>query len=584
MAALIALALATLAYAQCAVQRIELKPDANYSVYLPPGRHYASWNVNGTALVLDGSGRAVVALLGRGDGFLSSAGASYILRSEGPGLIEVLSCAGFPRVIKAGGGSAAPVGLADYGLLYANGDWLPYFYRTDGVLGCFSLSGVDAVSYAPLGPAQAFSIQLNAYVEAGGGLYWVQAIVQYYRGAFNFLDNVWNVTTSTSRLAGLVGGGAVTEYGRDQYYFYTAGLPALSSGCLGISVDQRGGAAVVEFSLNGTALDRVLLPADGRPRIVVMPALNARGLPIDLELVVGGYDASAPTAELRGGSILLKLYVNRSGLKAPTAAWSLGSSTKEAAGAAASPLEEAGAVVAPGAPTLRELWAHPPCVYYMNGSRFCGSPEYLVVLRLPNGTSAFWARGGSRLSLELPTIYMGPIRYIPADKAVELAVEGPVYAAPEYVAQYLVRVAWLWGTRELWVDAGARLNASEFSAEADGVRYIPAFLAGGGESGEAYVSSPMNLSVAYTAVFSGRARDLMGLPDPLSIAVLECGAERAYGVAGAFGEFDAALKTAQPCRAELYAPPASPYLAAAAVAALYAVRLKRKSIRERDLY
>ncbi|MBP1450027.1 MAG: thermopsin family protease, partial [Thermoproteus sp.] len=178
MAALIALALATLAYAQCAVQGIELKPDANYSVYLPPGRHYASWNINGTALVLDGSGRAVVALSGRGDGFLSSAGASYILRSEGPGLIEMLSCVGFPRVIKAGGESAAPVGLADYGLLYADGDWLPYFYRTDAVLGCFSLSGVDAVSYAPLGPAQAFSIQLNAYVEAGGGLYWAQAIVQ----------------------------------------------------------------------------------------------------------------------------------------------------------------------------------------------------------------------------------------------------------------------------------------------------------------------------------------------------------------------------------------------------------------------
>ncbi|MFB6490493.1 MAG: thermopsin family protease [Thermoproteus sp. AZ2] len=413
--------------------------DGNYTLYLQ-GPRYAEWN--GSLLVYRGG--LVAALHGPGSGVLWGNG-TYTL--AGKGELGLLVCSGFAVPSAEGPG---PLGVVDYGVADLWGAEAFFTQRAEAVVGCFNLTSPLIIGSGPLGAAPAYSIQLNAYVEVGGRLYWAQALVRYFNGSFNFLDNLWNFTGPSSTLYGVVGSGVVAYYGRDMYYYYERGLAPLSSACLTISARSADGAALAFFYLNNTLMDEVRIPDAGEPRIVVEPEYSPRGLPIDLELVVGGYGSSYPDAKLLGGNISLALYLVSGGVaEPPLAAWSAGASTRERIYASVTPAGR-GAVVGAGRPLQAQLYAD-LCVYFLNGTANCGGEKrYLVSLVLPNGTKAFWAAPGANISI--PIIYAGRIRYIPM-QPISIEVDKPAEITPSYAAQYEVVVRGLGRSWELWANA-----------------------------------------------------------------------------------------------------------------------------------
>lgn len=536
--------------------------------WLGYGIHYVQW---GEPAVLYANGSIVSYLPGRGQGVVIGA-------ANSSSQLNVTTCFGLELLTSrlkpadTPWGPAAPVGLAYYGFVDLNGEYLPLPYEGNAVRGCFRLNGLYAVSHKPLGPIEAYSIQLNAYVEASG-LYWVQALIRYGDGGFEFLDNVWNMTAPTSTLRGVAGRGAVAYLGRDEYYYYLAQMPRISSACLEIEVAGN----AVRFFVNGDLLDEVYLPSPGR--IVVLPQVNARGLPIDLELVVGGYSADAPVASVVNGSASLSLYVwNGTAFAPPPALWSIGISTEERAIASAEAAGD-GAVVGPGIPEARQLHLRAPCIYFLNGTALCGGVRYLVELELPNGTSYLWAPPGS-LSIRLPEILAGDVAYRPTAAVLNLTVAGPTRVEPAYQPFYLISVSTPIGVRRLWAARGELIAATDFTFVDGGVAYVGELLSVNGRlAGELSVEGPANASVLYVAVYNGTARDLLGLPSPLSIAALRCDGRSAYALAGPLGRYNASVYGVEAlCSARLYRLPISPYLL------VLAALLISKLFRRRKLY
>ncbi|MEZ0248658.1 MAG: thermopsin family protease [Thermoproteus sp.] len=535
--------LALTAYAQCiSYMGTSFGGGAVYAVWTRPAVIY---NADGTPVAyLSGSGAAV---LMAGSGSYRSSSPLDITLCMNAGLVaERIAVRDTPW------GPAAPTGLAYYGFEEAYGFLLPVPYSGDAVMGCFSLENFTAVSYTPLGEVQAYSVQLNAYIEARGGLYWAQALVRYRGGEFEFLDNLWNMTASTSTLRGLGGLGAVASLGPDQYYYYLRPLPNLGSACLEI----KASGSRVEFYVNGDLIDAVELP--GAARVVVLPQFNARGLPVDLELVVGGYGADAPVAKALGGRISLSLYVwNGTAFAEPPALWSVGSSTKESIIAHMDPSGVLGA----GRPSVEQIKGEPPCIYFLNGSALCGGTlRQLVELFLPNGTYFLWAAGPT--TLRLPEIREGLVRYVPAAPLLNFTASRPLALRPQYGVEYLVRLGTPIGVEAIWAKNGTTIRAGDFSFRSGSVAYLgEALLLRGVEFRQMAVEGPLDLSVVYTAIYNGTARDLLGLPSPLSLAVMSCGQRRSFALAGPLGRYEAEMGGVQTlCSARLYRIPISLYV------------------------
>lgn len=560
------LLLVAITYAQLCVSqagRLYLASGALYSI---------EWN-NATAI--SGPQGVEAALEGAGWALLvPQSGGAY----EAPGVVAS-SCINpqavlnYAKIYNTPWGPAAPVGLAYYGVAERDGDYYPEPYLGSEVAGCFRLLNFTAVSLSPLGPTAGYSIQLNAYVKSNGHIYWAQELVRYSPSGFELLINLWNMTSSVSTLRGVRGLGSLAFYGEDLYYYYLAPLPNLTAGCMEI----RASGDSLEFLLNGTLMDKVVLPEAGL-QIAAEPSLNGRGLPMDLELVLGGYGGVADVALVERGSLELKLYVAvGTSLVPPPSVWSIGASTREIAIAAASP-RGAEALVDKGEPQLSQLWAQPLCVYYLNGTRYCGRTEYLVSLALPNGSRLLWAPRGANLTFHLPTIRQGGLELRPEASELNLTVEGPLRLRPEYEAYFKVYVDALGSAVELWLPNGSRLTASQFYRAIGGVAYEPLYFAGGGR--EIAVAHPLNLTVVYTAVYRGRADDLLGLPSPLSVAVLQCGNSTTYSLAGLDGEYNATYpRVVEVCSAHLFSIPISLYLSPLAL-----LLFTRKLFRRRNVY
>ncbi|MEM3326845.1 MAG: thermopsin family protease, partial [Thermoproteus sp.] len=508
------------------------------------GTAYVVWRQ--PTVVYNADGSPVAYLPGAGAAVFMAGSGQYTASSP----LNITLCSGADLLVgniavrNTPWGPAAPSGLAYYGLEEAGGLLLPIPYSGSAAMGCFSLANFSAESYTPLGGIQAYSIQLNAYVEAGGGLYWAQTLVRYREGGFEFLDNLWNMTAFISTLRRVGGLGSIANLGPDQYYYYLRPLPNLTSACL----EVKASGSSVEFYVNGDLMDSVELP--GPTRIVVLPQFNARGLPVDLELVIGGYGADAPIAKALGGYLSLSLYVwNGTAFVEPPSLWSVGLSTKEAIVAHVDP----SGVLGVGQPRAEQLKAAEPCVYFLNGSALCGGAmRYLVELYLPNDTYFLWAAGPT--SVSLPEIQESAVRYVPVASRLNFTASRPLDLRPQYRAEYLISLRTPVGIRDIWVERDAAIRAGDFSFAYGPVAYLGEELAANGAlSPSIVVESPLNVSVIYTAVYNGTARDVLGLPSPLSIAVLSCGQEEALAVAGPLGRYEAKIDGVQTlCAARTY--------------------------------
>ncbi|MDG6910278.1 MAG: thermopsin [Nitrososphaerota archaeon] len=122
----------------------------------------------------------------------------------------------------------APMGIADYGV-GPNG---PYNYTTMEVLGEVSVNSLHAQNSTG-DPWVTFQLNVVLPVDTVYGLrvYWIQDVVQFdtSTGQANFLDNVWNFSSSSSPMepTGISGGGQISTYtgGQTFYYAWASGNP-----------------------------------------------------------------------------------------------------------------------------------------------------------------------------------------------------------------------------------------------------------------------------------------------------------------------------------------------------------------------
>ncbi|MBP1449191.1 MAG: thermopsin family protease, partial [Thermoproteus sp.] len=273
--------------------------------------------------------------------------------------------------------SMAPMGIASYGVMEVGGRYFTYNLITDAVKGeVYIPLDISASDYWPSGSyyGRAFSVQLNAFVVArlmDGTVqyYWIQNVVSFNEKRFGGLevwDNIWNETTTISILdkSTVRGNGAVYigPVGHGNYYFY--GMPSSIPFGL-VTLEMRayvaGGKIIVEFYANGQKYDVVTItpyaPA-ASAYIEIVPATTFRGIPLDLELVFTGHDSDIPWAVLNAGRIGLELYVRMNGeWVSPPSAWSIGYATYELSYAGVMPQGVGSALVVPGAPNPRQLWA-----------------------------------------------------------------------------------------------------------------------------------------------------------------------------------------------------------------------------------
>ncbi|MFB6489955.1 MAG: thermopsin family protease [Thermoproteus sp. AZ2] len=546
----------------------------------------------------------------------------------------------YPAVVGGEALALAPVGIASYGVVEVNGTYYAYSLKTSAALGVVYVSPSTTVAdYYQNGAyyGDAFSIQLNAYivVELKSGArqyYWVQDVLSVSGGEARVLDAVWNQTSYPSWLRDVEGNGSIFFSSSSGYWYGYAGPWTRRAGTfeLEIKAGASGGAAVVEFYVNGEKFDEVVIRPYAKVRaayIEIAPLTLARGVPLDLELVVAGQFGEAPYAVLQSGQIGLGLYVYVNGSWAPPlSAWPIGASTYEAAYASAEPTGIGSVVVAPGPPTAAELWAGTvvvapwavyitslrnasaylsPLVYFNNSTRLAlsavyvdgrrASPsdlssaplgslvvgeyvkQYYISITTPYNSTRGWLDAGSAISV--PPIYFGNgTRLI--GNASSIIINRPLNITIFYIKQYLVNISSIFGGKAVWINAGALLKPNATALAAGGVRFTPTALVVNGvlePIGSVEVEGPLSIRVVYDAVADVNS-SWLGLPALFASAYMACGGKSAGASTWLSASIELSIydpPTAQ-CRVKAYEVPLIPVVAAALLlTALWGKRRQR---------
>jgi hypothetical protein len=179
-------------------------------------------------------------------------------------------------------------------------------------------------------------------------------------------DNVWNETTFISYLSSsnIHGNGGV-YYGGSRYgYFYYYGMPnpvPFGQVTLKMSTYTSDGNVIINFYANGQKYDTVTItpssPANSAI-IEIAPAESYHAAPLDLELILAGYDSDVPYDILQSGIINMSLYVNMNGVwVSPPSAWTIGYSTFEKSYAQVILNGVDSITIEPGTPNNAELWS-----------------------------------------------------------------------------------------------------------------------------------------------------------------------------------------------------------------------------------
>ena len=161
----------------------------------------------------------------------------------------------------------APVGIADYGVKAVGNGVEPYvekFYGVMGIAEIYSYSVSRSFNHSS-------SLQLNTVLQIntayGSQQLWLQNTVSLFGGnggmTYNFVDNVWNMTTPMANVSPtyVKGNGSFTTTGgqvpQTIYYFcsqnYTSPLPLTLVLLIGVKVEQ--GSVIVGFGYVNTTSD-----------------------------------------------------------------------------------------------------------------------------------------------------------------------------------------------------------------------------------------------------------------------------------------------------------------------------------------
>ena len=248
----------------------------------------------------------------------------------------------------------APVGITDYGVLNASGVLYPYkilYNEAIGFADIYSLQAYNSSPPAGVSPYGA-SLQQNVVLQVntteGNYEYWLQNVPNFWTNndTMYFVDNVWNLSASTSYLTNqtITGNGYVSYCGNDAFYGYATStqryaLPLTLYLVTNYNYSQN--AVTVSFgyafSANSpiTWYDNVTIHDSNitaASLVVDGYETTPRGIFYDSELVFGGEGNGEQTYFTRMNATLLMWYVLPNGSKVlPPAIYGFGSDTAEAA-------------------------------------------------------------------------------------------------------------------------------------------------------------------------------------------------------------------------------------------------------------
>jgi len=123
-----------------------------------------------------------------------------------------------------------PVGIASYGLYNKlNGSIKTYQISTDEVVGIANISAIKAYNATPpknvskSGASLQLNVMMNGYNEQGKKLtYWLQDVVEFNTSDNNFYlgDNIWNFSSPSANMTGVIGRGNLSTYDNTTLYAY----------------------------------------------------------------------------------------------------------------------------------------------------------------------------------------------------------------------------------------------------------------------------------------------------------------------------------------------------------------------------
>ena len=241
----------------------------------------------------------------------------------------------------------APMGIADYGI----GSSGAYGYSTSSFLG---IARVYSLTTQNLTGDPSMSFQLNAVLEftTNNGqqfVYWIQDVAQYYtnNSAIYFLDNVWNLSSSSAQMSssGILGNGQVTTYSGGRSYYYDRAntysdylsLPNLIGFKVDSSINSQNEPQVsFEYNYQGSwqTYDTVSFPELTSPSldagfVVDGTRYNPYRTFYDAELILGGESGGWNTTDIQSNVELQLQFWNGHNFQEIYNAYNFGSNTAE---------------------------------------------------------------------------------------------------------------------------------------------------------------------------------------------------------------------------------------------------------------
>lgn len=272
-------------------------------------------------------------------------------------------------------GSQAPVGVADYGAYYSGSSEVPYSYSTTEFVGNFTIYSASFTSNNKFYP-NSFSIQLNVvlnYTKSNGqsAYLWIQdvAVINTATNQMNIVDNIWNLTSTSSTLSSkaLSGNGKVYTYHGQNYYAYqypstiSFAYPLSVSLFVTVSINAQGYPVVdFYFAYGGSAVkyDSVVIkvPVKSASFYVQGYTMLPSGLYEDAELVTGGPGGGSNASPTAYNAYYTLQYLSGGKLVPVPHAFDYGADTAETVTNMADAASSYTAVLSPGAESWHPLW------------------------------------------------------------------------------------------------------------------------------------------------------------------------------------------------------------------------------------
>ena len=284
----------------------------------------------------------------------------------------------------------APMGVADFGINQTtNGSTvvdIPFIREStqwEGKVFLVSLSATSSLKQKSYRYSVSFQLNVVLNYEYNGNseALWVQDVALYNTKTheITFVDNIWNLTTSTAKVAGVSGNGKIYGYRSTTYYAYTAPssdpgndvyltLPTTIYLLVNVTVNSQGQPVIYFWYNDGYGwvnYDTVTVNAPSSSNVYFLVDgynYTGDGLFYDAELIMGG-PGGGSTAQMNSGTLYFQLfYWNGTAFHEIMHAFNFGSNTAETVSNVVdqayynSTIEEYEAELTPGSGSLGYLW------------------------------------------------------------------------------------------------------------------------------------------------------------------------------------------------------------------------------------